>query len=238
VLENFDEQLQEAGAYALGIVAATLAVTDPPVLAGVVLGIVALHRGLLLHQYRTASRTDTKTGLHSLDWWHHIAELALQRAQIHGTTLAVCIADIDHFKLVNDTYGHLAGDQALKAVARALRGEVRDYDIVGRWGGEEFALLLVDVDERSLRGIAERIRQRIHALVVETGHDGEVISGMTISIGATLLPTEDVDTLDEALRAADTALYAVKAQGRNHVRISNLVPVQPGPPSAEVPVEN
>jgi diguanylate cyclase (GGDEF)-like protein len=238
VLENFDEQLQEAGAYALGIVAATLAITDPPVLAGVVLGIVALHRGLLLHQYRTASRTDTKTGLHSLDWWHHVAERALERAQIHGSTLAVCIADIDHFKLVNDTYGHLAGDQALKAVARSLRGEVRDYDVVGRWGGEEFALLLVDVDERSLRGIAERIRQRIHSLVVDTGHNGEVISGMTISIGATLLPTEGVDTLDEALRAADTALYAVKAQGRNHVRISGFVPSQPGPPSAEIPVDN
>jgi diguanylate cyclase (GGDEF)-like protein len=238
VLENFDEQLQEAGAYALGMVAATLVITDPPVLAGVVLGIVALHRGLLLHQYRTASRTDTKTGLHSLDWWHHIAEAALQRAQIHGTTLAVCIADLDHFKQVNDTYGHIAGDQALKAVARTLRGEVRDYDIVGRWGGEEFALLLVDVDERSLRGIADRIRQRIHALVVDTGHDGEVISGMTISIGATLVPTEGVDTLDEALRAADTALYAVKAQGRNHVRISNLVPQQAGPPAAEIPVES
>jgi diguanylate cyclase (GGDEF)-like protein len=238
VLENFDEQLQEAGAYALGIVAATLAITDPPVLAGVVIGIVALHRGLLLHQYRTASRTDTKTGLHSLDWWHHIAERALQRAQIHDSTLAVCIADVDHFKQVNDTYGHLAGDLALKAIARTLRSEVRDYDIVGRWGGEEFALLLVDVDESSLRGIAERIRGRIHSLVVDTGHDGQVISGITISIGATLLPTEGVTTLDEALRAADTALYAVKAQGRNHVRISNLVPMQSGAPNAEVQIDN
>ncbi|QUQ63860.1 diguanylate cyclase [Kutzneria sp. CA-103260] len=228
VLENFHEQSQEIGAYAFGLLAAALAVTNPPLLLAVVVGVVAVHRGLLLHQFRTASRTDSKTGFHTLEWWFQAARQALDRARVHGSGLAVLIADLDHFKQVNDTYGHVGGDRALEAVARALRTEVRDYDIVGRWGGEEFVVLLLDVDERQTRAIAERIRERVHSLkvILEPAGDSppRTITDLTISIGATLIPHDSADTLDEAIRAADAALYAVKEAGRNRVKLTYLMP--------------
>jgi diguanylate cyclase (GGDEF)-like protein len=221
VLENFHEQSQEIGAYAFGLLAAALAVTNPPLLLAVVVGVVAVHRGLLLHQFRTASRTDSKTGFHILEWWFQTARQAVDRARVHGSGLAVLIADLDHFKQVNDTYGHVAGDRALQAVARALRAEVRDYDILGRWGGEEFVVLLVDVDERQARAIAERIRERVHSLTIPLDPP-EAITDLTISIGATLIPCDSADSLDEAIRAADAALYAVKEAGRNRVKLTYL----------------
>jgi diguanylate cyclase (GGDEF)-like protein len=230
VLENFHEQSQEIGAYAFGLLAAALAVTNPPLLLAVVVGVVAVHRGLLLHQFRTAARTDAKTGFYTLEWWYQTARRALERARVHGTTVAVLIADLDHFKRVNDTYGHIGGDHALAAAAQALRAEVRDYDVVGRWGGEEFVVLLLDVDEQQTRAIAERIRERIRSLTVSIDPDGdaeaETISGLTISIGAALLPHDGSETIDEAIRAADAALYAVKADGRNRVKLTRLVPQQ------------
>jgi diguanylate cyclase (GGDEF)-like protein len=227
VLENFHEQSQEIGAYAFGLLAAALAVTNPPLLLAVVVGVVAVHRGLLLHQYRTAARTDAKTGFFNLEWWFSAARQALDRARVHGTTLAVLIADLDHFKQVNDTYGHVGGDRALEAAAQALRAEVRDYDLVGRWGGEEFAVLLLDVDEQTTRAIAERIRERIGSLTVsvESVDDSpaQTITGLTISIGAALIPHDSNDTIDEAVRAADAALYNVKEAGRNQVSLTQLV---------------
>lgn len=230
VLENFHEQSQEIGAYAVGMLAAALAVTNPPLLLAVVVGVVSMHRGLLLHQFRTASRTDAKTGFYTLEWWGQAARQALERAKVHGTALAVLIADLDHFKLVNDTYGHVGGDRALEAVAHALRAEVRDYDIVGRWGGEEFVVLLLDVDEQKTRVIAERIRERIHSLTVavEPGDDSpaQTISDLTISIGAALISPDGGETIDEAIREADAALYAVKEAGRNRVKLAHLIPRQ------------
>jgi diguanylate cyclase (GGDEF)-like protein len=234
VLENFHEQSQEAGAYAFGLLAAALAVTSPPLLLAVVVGVVTVHRGLLLHQFRTAARTDARTGFFTLDWWYQEARRALERARVHDTTLAVLIADLDHFKQVNDTYGHIGGDRALEAVAKALRTEVRDYDIVGRWGGEEFIVLLVDVDEERTRAIAERVRERIRALTVALDEEDDpvVIGNLSISIGAALIPHDSGDTIDEAIRAADAALYAVKAAGRNRVKLTHLVPQQAGPATA------
>jgi diguanylate cyclase (GGDEF)-like protein len=234
VLENFHEQSQEVGAYAFGLLAAALAVTSPPLLLAVVVGVVTVHRGLLLHQFRTAARTDAKTGFFTLDWWYQEARRALERARVHDTTLAVLIADLDHFKQVNDTYGHIGGDRALEAVAKDLRTEVRDYDIVGRWGGEEFIVLLIDVDEERTRAIAERIRERVRALTVALDEDDDpvVIGNLSISIGAALIPHDSGDTIDEAIRAADAALYAVKANGRNRVKLTHLVPQQAGPATA------
>ena len=104
--------------------------------------VLVLHRAVLVHQLAEAARTDLKTGLLNAAAWHTQAERALSRNRRDDSPRGVLVLDLDHFKRVNDTYGHLAGDNVLVAVADALRGEVRDRDLVGRFGGEEFVVLL------------------------------------------------------------------------------------------------
>lgn len=225
VLGEFGEQLLEAGALGLGLAAAGLLRTYPLLLIGVVIGLIALHRGVLLAQFRKSSRTDDKTGLHLASWWHQIAEDALERARAAGHRLAVLVLDLDHFKRINDTRGHLAGDDVLHAVATAVVGEVRRDDTAGRWGGEEFVVLLPGVDSAELAMIAERIRRRIGSLVVTIpdDHGAGTVADLTISIGGALYPSPGLTTLDDLLLAADSALYTAKQAGRNRVHLINQV---------------
>lgn len=235
---NFGEQqLLEAGASGLGLVAAVVVVTNPFVLPGIVITVVALHRSLLVNQYQKASRTDTKTGLAAVGRWHEFAEQSLVRAKEHGSSMGLLIVDLDHFKAINDTYGHPFGDQVLRAVADELRAEIRDDDACGRWGGEEFAIALPDVEsKRNLHNVAERIRQRIAAVVLEPPQPAEngVEVNITASIGAAIYPAEGIATLDELLLAADTALYDAKNSGRNAVRLSPTVPDSPAEVAASI----
>lgn len=223
VLENFSDQFLEVAALGLGLVAATLAMTEPLVLVGVVLALVALHRGVLLAQFRQAARIDAKTGLYASGWWPQLAERALDRAKVRGTGLAVLMLDLDHFKNVNTLHGHLGGDQALRAVAQEIASETRDYDMTGRFGGEEFIVFLPEVEPVEVHRIAERIRQRIHGLVVPSGVSSESITGLTVSIGAAIYPDEGIATLDDLIRAADKALMFAKDSGRNQTRIANAL---------------
>jgi diguanylate cyclase (GGDEF)-like protein len=148
-----------------------------------------------------------------------LARSAFERAQAGDVGLAVLILDLDHFKHLNDTYGHLAGDTVLRAVGDAVRSEVRDQDHVGRWGGEEFTVLLSGVDPDELRGIAERIRVRIQTMTVPiTGLDGPTtIDHLAASIGGAQYPWPGITMLDELMLAADGALYQAKQTGRNRV---------------------
>lgn len=226
VIGEFGEQIIEAGALGLGLGAAGLLNYNPWLLVGVVIGLLALHRGVLLAQFRTSSRTDEKTGLHSTDWWHQIAERALDRAKVDNTTLAVLMIDLDLFKLINDTHGHPAGDQVLHAVAQAIAGEVRHDDATGRWGGEEFVVLLPAVDGRELGAIAERIRRRVHVLVVPivTDEGPKTVTDLSVSVGGALWPSPGLSTLDDIILAADTNLYAAKGAGRDRVRLPDDLP--------------
>jgi diguanylate cyclase (GGDEF)-like protein len=138
------------------------------------------------------------------------------------------VMDLDHFKDVNDHHGHVAGDLVLGAVAIGLQDEVRDHDLVGRFGGEEFVVLLAGVDSADgdeVLAIAERIRLRVAALRVEIPTpDGPLtVAGLTASIGAAVHPGhgDDVGTL---MQAADAALYAAKRAGRNTVRLAAQPP--------------
>ncbi|HEV3355161.1 MAG TPA: GGDEF domain-containing protein [Pseudonocardiaceae bacterium] len=218
IFDGIGERVLEIGAFALGVVAAYLALNQPVLLICIALGVLAMHRSVLLAQLRKDAHTDGKTGLHTANWWHDLAHSAFERARAaNDVALAVLILDLDHFKDLNDTYGHLAGDEVLRAVGQMLRAEVRDHDQVGRWGGEEFAILLVGVDESELRGVAERIRLRIHDMTVTiTGLDGPTIVGdLAVSIGGARYPAPGVTALDELLLAADGALYQAKQRGRN-----------------------
>jgi diguanylate cyclase (GGDEF)-like protein len=127
--------------------------------------------------------------------------------------LAVLFLDLDHFKRINDSYGHTAGDSALAFVASAMQAELREMDWLGRYGGEEFLIVLPDASELLARNIAERIRIRAASLRI---HQGEVELRLTVSIGLALLD-ETTPTVESLIEHADSALYRAKAQGRNRV---------------------
>jgi diguanylate cyclase (GGDEF)-like protein len=129
------------------------------------------------------------------------------------TPLAVVILDIDHFKAINDTHGHAAGDDALRHTAAVLRAAIRASDLAGRWGGEEFLLVLPDADTTAALGVADRCRRALRA------HHFDDLGTVTASFGvATLQPLDDPETL---IARADDALYAAKADGRDRVHLAS-----------------
>ena len=147
----------------------------------------------------------------------------LVRAERTGEQVSLIIADLDHFKAINDTHGHLVGDDVLVSVAGSLTRSVRPFDIVSRIGGEEFAVVLPHTDKREATLVAERVR----ALVALTGSDD--LPGMTISSGVATFP-EDAQSLRLLTMHADDAMYAAKRGGRNTVRTwsTELSPVAAG----------
>lgn len=212
----------DAATLCLGALVATAVVINPVLVGLTVPPLLVLHRAVLVRHLEEVATTDGKTGLLTSGAWHTRAERLLARAARVGRTRAVLVLDLDHFKDVNDTHGHLAGDRVLVAVADALRDEVRDRDLVGRFGGEEFVVLLAGLQggATELVAVAERIRARVEALRVEMPTpDGPLtIAGLSVSIGGALCPDE-VGDLHAPLQLADTALYAAKRSGRNNVRI-------------------
>jgi two-component system cell cycle response regulator len=140
----------------------------------------------------------------------------MDRARRYEHSLALLMIDLDHFKSVNDTYGHLVGDDVLREVGQFLVRDVRTVDIVARYGGEEFVILLPEQGEEGAVAIAERLRQRIAEVpfVRTAGGDG---LRLTVSIGVAIFPSLDVAAPDDLLESADEALYRAKANGRNLV---------------------
>jgi len=178
--------------------------------------VTVLQRSLRHASLAAAARTDAKTGLLNAGAWQREAAVEVTRAARAQTPLAVAIADIDHFKAVNDTHGHLAGDAVLAAVSAAMRDLLRDFDLCGRFGGEEFALLLPRTTAAQALEITERIRQGISQLAIP--RDGTAAIRITISIGVAV-PSQARHTLDDLLAAADHALYQAKRSGRDRVVI-------------------
>ncbi|WP_246486333.1 GGDEF domain-containing protein [Kribbella qitaiheensis] len=218
VLGRLSDQFIVAGALGLGIATAALLMDQPWLTVTLLITVLGLHRSLLVGQFQFAARTDPQTGLTNTVFWHEIATKELERAQHDHTSLGVLYLDLDHFKAINDTYGHPAGDQVLKAIAAELKREIRTDDLVGRLGGEEFAILLPKTSEDETAQAAERIRRRVAALsiTVTTNSGSTTVDGLTCSIGAATYPAAG-DRLDVLLLAADTATYAAKNAGRNRV---------------------
>ncbi|WP_439378933.1 diguanylate cyclase [Amycolatopsis lexingtonensis] len=169
---------------------------------------------------RQEASTDVKTGLLTVGTFKKRAAKVLARAARSATPTSVLIIDIDHFKKVNDTYGHFAGDEVLKAVADRLQLAARTGDEVCRFGGEEMLILLPETDLEDALTVAERVRAEVERLSVPVtmakGGDPVVIE-MTVSIGGAIIPTHGAD-LDTVMNQADAALYAAKGGGRNQVR--------------------
>jgi diguanylate cyclase (GGDEF)-like protein len=177
--------------------------------------VILLQRSLMHQQLAAAARTDPKTGLLNAAAWQREADAEVARALRTNVPLALLLVDVDHFKRVNDGHGHLIGDEVLRALAAELRQQVRESDVVGRFGGEEFTVLLPRSGDACAYGIAERLRASAAGLSVAAA-DARI--SVTISIGVAVLGQHGND-LFELLAAADAALYRAKDAGRDRVRV-------------------
>jgi diguanylate cyclase (GGDEF)-like protein len=202
-----------------GALTAVLLAWRPWLVALVLLPLYVLSRSVLIRQLEHAATTDEKTGLLNATSWQTLATNELHRAARHSTELCVLMIDLDHFKRVNDEYNHLVGDQVLRAVADTMRKEVRDYDLCGRFGGEEFVILMPETDLAAAVDTATRICARIRGLRVEDPATGATRTGLRLSasIGVAPYPAAGAE-LDEILLAADNAMFAAKDSGRDQVR--------------------
>ncbi|WP_424894793.1 diguanylate cyclase [Tepidimonas sp. HKU79] len=158
--------------------------------------------------------TDPVTQIANRHTYDQLGPRHLQRARRDGKPIALLVVDIDHFKRVNDRFGHAFGDTVLAAVAQALATGVRAHDLVARYGGEEFVILLADCPQEVALRKADALRERV-ARSVRTP-DGPV----TISVGVAVIPPDSQETLEQAFTRADAALYEAKAAGRDTVRLA------------------
>jgi len=162
---------------------------------------------------RLATR-DQLTGLLNRRMFDEILHEEIERSQRFDRPFSLILVDIDHFKNVNDTHGHLAGDVVLREVARRMDKKARSVDRVMRYGGEEFAILMLEGDSDVARRLADGVRVSIEADAVPTG--GDLVLPLTISAGVADFP-RDANGANELIAAADKALYAAKEGGRNRV---------------------
>lgn len=162
------------------------------------------------------SRTDHLTNLWTRGYWEERFHEEWQRAQRTGERVALVMFDIDHFKRINDTYGHPTGDEAIRLVSRILRANSREIDICGRYGGEEFVAILLDTDASGAKIFCERLRKAVEAGAV-MGPDQQVVK-FTISLGIAELGG-DSESAAQWLEQADQALYRAKTGGRNQTQL-------------------
>lgn len=167
----------------------------------------------LENQLLALSRTDGLTGVYNRGYFMDKSEEVINMMRRYQRPASMMIADLDRFKTINDNYGHHAGDLALKIFTDVCRQQIRESDILGRLGGEEFGLMLPETTIHQAQVLAERIRQAIAA--VEIPFDDRTF-GITVSIGLVELGAEDT-SLQEVMRRADVAMYQAKARGRNQV---------------------
>jgi len=196
---------------------------------GLCYAVVAFYRQRVRAAERTLrqlARVDALTRLANRAFFQERAAEEISRARRADEPLTLMLADVDHFKQVNDRHGHEAGDRVLAEVARTMSAALREHDLLARWGGEEFMALLPATGSAGARGVAERVRAAVAASPVVV--DGQAVE-VTLSFGLAAL--EDGD-LQAATRRADLALYASKHGGRNRVsHADDLPPAPPAPPA-------
>lgn len=187
----------------------------------------ALSRALVLEKALAMASSDELTGLINRRGYYQRFEAELERARRHQTPLCVALIDVDHFKTFNDTYGHLSGDLVLKALAELFSHNLRKSDVVCRFGGEEFAILLPDTGLKSAVELMDRVRQNVEKLQLH-GLNGEMLR-VTISVGLSEVNTRPrasahKSEISESLAIADEQLYRAKEKGRNQVCFASEEP--------------
>lgn len=185
--------------------------------AGVVLAARGLRDGRdhLISELGRIASTDGLTGLANRGTFEQVAERLVRRAQIDQTPLALVIFDIDHFKQLNDTHGHAAGDQALRGFAETLQTQSRPTDLIARIGGEEFVAVMPGIGADEAGAFAERVGEALR------GQHSGITARLTVSAG--VAPMGEHDSVDALLREAESALYAAKGAGRDRVVLAELV---------------
>jgi diguanylate cyclase (GGDEF)-like protein len=179
-----------------------------------------LQRSFRHAQLLNEARADAKTGLLNAATWEREASAEVARAVRTQSPLAVALLDLDRFKQINDTYGHLLGDEVLRQIAGTMTEVLRDYDLAGRFGGEEFVMLLPQTRAVDAFRIADRVRAHIARLpIYADGTPGSERVAVTASIGVAALDNGSRRELTELLAAADAALYRAKASGRDQVQM-------------------
>jgi diguanylate cyclase (GGDEF)-like protein len=173
----------------------------------------------LNEELKIASRVDGLTGLYNRRYWQERFEDVFKLCKRRDKPSTAMMLDIDHFKRINDTYGHQAGDKVIKMLAQLIQRCVRETDLAGRYGGEEFAIILTDSKVESAAVVAERIRQLAQRLEVE--HEGQTIR-FTISIGLAQFERDFKGSM-AWLELADQALYEAKENGRNQYRVFEAI---------------
>jgi len=218
---NPADEVTEFAALGLGASVAAFLTFDPPLALALLVPILATHRGLLMAQFESAARQDAKTGVLTAVIWHELAGKQLERARRQQLPVGLLIVDLDGLKAINDRYGSEAGDRVLRAVASLLRAEVREDDLVGRLGGEEFAVLAPGSGYQGLTELADRLGQSVRAMTVSLHDAGEgdtVIRGLTVTIGGAAYPVHG-GTVEALMTAADNALFVAKTDGPGATRI-------------------
>jgi diguanylate cyclase (GGDEF)-like protein len=220
VLGKWDDNALELATLCLGYVTAIVVVYQPWLTAAALFPMVLLQRGALVKQLEETATIDSKTQLLNTLAWRQFATRALVGAP-RNSNAAILVIDLDHFKAVNDVHGHLLGDAALFEVGRTVKQELRQADLVGRFGGEEFVVMLPGLGVEAAVLIAERLRSSIASIYLadlQAQHsDGGVCThALSASIGVAIFP-EHAEDLGGLLTAADTALFAAKRAGRNRV---------------------
>jgi diguanylate cyclase (GGDEF)-like protein len=152
--------------------------------------------------------TDSLTGLFVRRYFMVKLQEEIHRADRYGKPLSVVMADLDRFKKINDTYGHDAGDRALKTISQFFQKNIRDVDAIGRYGGEEFVMLIPDADKEAAFCLAERLRKELAKVKLED------LPPITISLGIATYPSDGTD-IEELIKKADAAMYEAKQKGRN-----------------------
>lgn len=176
---------------------------------------------------RDQANRDALTGLRNRRYIFEVVERELARARRQAGSVSVVMADIDRFKVINDTWGHLAGDAVLREAARRIKSAIRAYDEVGRYGGEEFLMVLPDCDCPAGGAQAERIRAALGSEPVQVPETGSLSISASFGVSCSL---EDCGA-DELIRRADAALYTAKRKGRNRVEVAPHAP-EPAPSAA------
>jgi diguanylate cyclase (GGDEF)-like protein len=218
-LGTMDDNLLELSTLCVGALLVMVLNEEPLLSVLVILPLYVLQRSVLIKRLEELATTDQKTQLLNATTWQDGAQREVSRAERDNGSFGAMMIDLDHFKRINDTYGHLAGDDVLKAVAAVVRQETRAHDLVGRFGGEEFVALLPSTSKADAIVTAERIRQRVSELIISTkSNDGAAVAieRQTASIGVAAYPL-DGTSIEEVMASADAAVYAAKDGGRNRV---------------------
>jgi diguanylate cyclase (GGDEF)-like protein len=174
-------------------------------------------RNRMARKLKNLASTDPLTGALNRRHFWRTADMELHRHHRYFRELAMLVMDIDHFKRINDTFGHPTGDKVLRELVKSCVKNLRKSDIFGRIGGEEFAVLLVETQAEASVEVADRLRQQLAA--IQTIIDGGIPINFTVSIGVTHARRED-ESLDDLIKRADAALEQAKSKGRNRVETS------------------